>query len=57
MEGGFEAYRQLSSIFDAGSGIEPNGKFFIQARELVRQRMGLRCRAGDLVKLMIKKGI
>src|ERR1051325_3988620 len=46
----------LSSIFDAGSGIELNKRFF----KLVGwydNEWGYSCRVGDLIKLMIQKGI
>jgi glyceraldehyde 3-phosphate dehydrogenase len=46
----------LSSIFDAGSGIELNKKFF----KLVGwydNEWGYSCRVGDLVRHMIKKGL
>jgi glyceraldehyde 3-phosphate dehydrogenase len=46
----------LSSIFDAGSGIELNKKFF----KLVGwydNEWGYSCRVGDLIRHMIKKGL
>ncbi|MFZ0828401.1 MAG: type I glyceraldehyde-3-phosphate dehydrogenase [Verrucomicrobiia bacterium] len=47
---------QLSSIFDAGSGIELNKKFF-KLISWYDNEWGYSCRVGDLVKLMINKGI
>jgi glyceraldehyde 3-phosphate dehydrogenase len=47
---------QLSSIFDAGSGIELNKKFF-KLVSWYDNEWGYSCRVGDLVKLMIQKGI
>jgi len=47
---------QLSSIFDAGSGIELNKKFF-KLISWYDNEWGYSCRVGDLVKLMVKKGI
>jgi glyceraldehyde 3-phosphate dehydrogenase len=47
---------QLSSIFDAGSGIELNKKFF-KLISWYDNEWGYSCRVGDLVKLMISKGI
>jgi len=47
---------ELSSIFDAGSGIELNKKFF-KLVSWYDNEWGYSCRVGDLVKLMIKKGI
>jgi len=47
---------QLSSIFDQGSGIELNKKFF-KLVSWYDNEWGYSCRVGDLVKLMIKKGI
>jgi len=47
---------QLSSIFDAGSGIELNKKFF-KLVSWYDNEWGYSCRVGDLVKLMIDKGI
>src|SRR5437773_8391982 len=47
---------QLSSIFDAGSGIELNKKFF-KLVSWYDNEWGYSCRVGDLVKLMLAKGI
>jgi len=47
---------QLSSIFDAGSGIELNKKFF-KLISWYDNEWGYSCRVGDLVKLMVNKGI
>jgi glyceraldehyde 3-phosphate dehydrogenase len=47
---------QLSSIFDAGSGIELNKKFF-KLVSWYDNEWGYSCRVGDLVKLMIAKGL
>lgn len=47
---------ELSSIFDAGSGIELNKKFF-KLVSWYDNEWGYSCRVGDLIKLMIKKGI
>jgi len=47
---------QLSSIFDAGSGIELNKKFF-KLISWYDNEWGYSCRVGDLVKLMISKGV
>jgi glyceraldehyde 3-phosphate dehydrogenase len=47
---------ELSSIFDAGSGIELNSKFF-KLVSWYDNEWGYSCRVGDLVKLMISKGI
>ena len=47
---------ELSSIYDEGSGIELNSKFF----KLViwyDNEWGYSCRVGDLLKLMLDKGI
>ncbi len=46
----------LSSIFDAGSGIELNKKFF-KLVSWYDNEWGYSCRVGDLIRLMIKKGI
>lgn len=49
-------HSNLSSIFDAGSGIELNSKFF----KLVNwydNEWGYSCRVGDLLKLMLNKGL
>jgi glyceraldehyde 3-phosphate dehydrogenase len=47
---------QLSSIFDQGSGIELNKKFF-KLVSWYDNEWGYSCRVGDLIKLMISKGI
>lgn len=47
---------QLSSIFDGGSGIELNKKFF-KLVSWYDNEWGYSCRVGDLVKLMIAKGL
>jgi glyceraldehyde 3-phosphate dehydrogenase len=47
---------ELSSIFDAGSGIELNSKFF-KLVSWYDNEWGYSCRVGNLVKLMINKGI
>ena len=47
---------QLSSIFDAGSGIELNKNFF-KLVSWYDNEWGYSCRVGDLLKLMIAKGI
>jgi glyceraldehyde 3-phosphate dehydrogenase len=47
---------QLSSIFDQGSGIELNKKFF-KLVSWYDNEWGYSCRVGDLVKFMITKGI
>src|ERR1700693_5150912 len=47
---------ELSSIFDAGSGIELNKKFF-KLVSWYDNEWGYSCRVGDVIKLMIKKGI
>ena len=47
---------ELSSIFDAGSGIELNSKFF-KLVSWYDNEWGYSCRVGDLVKLMLAKGI
>ncbi len=47
---------ELSSIFDAGSGIELNKNFF-KLVSWYDNEWGYSCRVGDLVKLMLKKGI
>lgn len=47
---------ELSSIFDAGSGIELNKNFF----KLVGwydNEWGYSCRVGDLIKVMLRKGL
>jgi glyceraldehyde 3-phosphate dehydrogenase len=45
-----------SSIFDAGSGIELNKRFF-KLVSWYDNEWGYSCRVGDLVKFMIQKGI
>ena len=47
---------ELSSIFDAGSGIELNKKFF-KLVSWYDNEWGYSCRVGDLIKLMLSKGI
>ena len=47
---------QLSSIFDGGSGIELNKKFF-KLVSWYDNEWGYSCRVGDLVKMMIAKGL
>jgi glyceraldehyde 3-phosphate dehydrogenase len=47
---------QSSSIFDQGSGIELNKKFF-KLVSWYDNEWGYSCRVGDLIKHMIKKGI
>jgi len=47
---------QASSIFDAGSGIELNKRFF-KLVSWYDNEWGYSCRVADLVKYMIKKGI
>ena len=47
---------QLSSIFDQGSGIELNKKFF-KLVSWYDNEWGYSCRVGDLLKLMIGKGL
>ncbi|MFO1487439.1 MAG: type I glyceraldehyde-3-phosphate dehydrogenase [Verrucomicrobiota bacterium] len=46
----------LSSIFDAGSGIELNKNFF-KLVSWYDNEWGYSCRVGDLIKLMISKGL
>jgi glyceraldehyde 3-phosphate dehydrogenase len=46
----------LSSIFDAGSGIELNKRFF-KLVSWYDNEWGYSCRVGDLIKHLIKKGI
>src|SRR6202142_2557245 len=46
----------LSSIFDQGAGMELNKKFF-KLVSWYDNEWGYSCRVGDLIKLMIKKGI
>jgi glyceraldehyde 3-phosphate dehydrogenase (phosphorylating) len=47
---------ELSSIFDAGSGIELNKKFF-KLISWYDNEWGYSCRVGDLIKHMLKKGL
>jgi glyceraldehyde 3-phosphate dehydrogenase len=47
---------ELSSIFDAGSGIELNNKFF-KLVSWYDNEWGYSCRVGDLIKLMLSKGL
>jgi glyceraldehyde 3-phosphate dehydrogenase len=47
---------ELSSIFDAGSGIELNSKFF-KLVSWYDNEWGYSCRVGNLLKLMISKGL
>src|ERR1039457_2163135 len=47
---------ELSSIFDAGSGIELNKKFF-KLISWYDNEWGYSCRVGDLIKHMLSKGI
>jgi glyceraldehyde 3-phosphate dehydrogenase len=47
---------ELSSIFDAGSGIELNNKFF-KLVSWYDNEWGYSCRVGDLIKHMLKKGL
>jgi glyceraldehyde 3-phosphate dehydrogenase len=47
---------ELSSIFDAGSGIELN-KYFFKLVSWYDNEWGYSCRVGDLIKLMLQKGI
>jgi glyceraldehyde 3-phosphate dehydrogenase len=47
---------ELSSIYDAGSGIELNSKFF-KLVSWYDNEWGYSCRVGNLLKLMISKGI
>ena len=46
---------ELSSIFDAGSGIELNNKFF-KLVSWYDNEWGYSCRVGDLIKHMLSKG-
>src|SRR5664280_56530 len=46
----------LSSIFDQGAGMELNKRFF-KLVSWYDNEWGYSCRVGDLIKLMIKKGI
>jgi glyceraldehyde 3-phosphate dehydrogenase len=47
---------ELSSIYDAGSGIELNKNFF-KLVSWYDNEWGYSCRVGDLIKLMLQKGI
>ena len=47
---------ELSSIFDAGSGIELNNKFF-KLVSWYDNEWGYSCRVGDLIKHMLSKGL
>ena len=47
---------ELSSIFDAGSGIELNKNFF-KLVSWYDNEWGYSCRVGDLIRLMLQKGI
>lgn len=47
---------ELSSIFDAASGIELNKNFF-KLVSWYDNEWGYSCRVGDLIKLMLKKGL
>jgi glyceraldehyde 3-phosphate dehydrogenase len=47
---------QNSSIFDAGSGIELNKNFF-KLISWYDNEWGYSCRVGDLIKVMLKKGL
>ena len=47
---------ELSSIYDAGSGIELNKNFF-KLVSWYDNEWGYSCRVGDLIKVMLKKGI
>jgi len=47
---------KLSPIFDAGSGIELNSKFF-KLISWYDNEWGYSCRVGDLIKVMLKKGL
>ena len=47
---------QLSSIFDQGSGIELNKRFF-KLVSWYDNEWGYSCRIGDLLKVMIRKGL
>jgi glyceraldehyde 3-phosphate dehydrogenase len=49
-------HSKASSIFDAGSGIELNKRFF-KLVSWYDNEWGYSCRVSDLVKLMIQKGI
>ncbi len=47
---------ELSSIYDAGSGIELNNKFF-KLVSWYDNEWGYSCRVGDLIKHMLSKGL
>ena len=47
---------ELSSIFDQGSGMELNKKFF-KLISWYDNEWGYSCRVGDLIKYMLKKGL
>jgi glyceraldehyde 3-phosphate dehydrogenase len=47
---------EMSSIFDAGSGIELNKNFF-KLVSWYDNEWGYSCRVGDLIKLMLSKGL
>jgi glyceraldehyde 3-phosphate dehydrogenase len=47
---------QLSSVFDAGSGIELNKNFF-KLVSWYDNEWGYSCRVGDLIKLILSKGL
>ncbi len=47
---------EMSSIFDAGSGIELNKNFF-KLVSWYDNEWGYSCRVGDLIKLILKKGL
>jgi glyceraldehyde 3-phosphate dehydrogenase len=49
-------HSELSSIFDAGSGIELNKNFF-KLISWYDNEWGYSCRVGDLIKIMLKKGL
>ena len=49
-------HSRASSIFDAGSGIELNGRFF-KLVSWYDNEWGYSCRVADLLKYMIQKGI
>ena len=55
-EHGFHPLPQSSSIFDEGSGIELNKRFF-KLVSWYDNEWGYSCRVGDLLKFMIQKGI
>ena len=49
-------HSDLSSVYDAGSGIELNSKFF-KLVSWYDNEWGYSCRVGDLLRLMLSKGI